>query len=733
MSRKSSRLKTVDNSNIPAYVTWTKDLNEKPDIIEHINGAVDEYRVIGRDTTVASSNYGYHYDYSDLATNVSGRPGFSRHDYEAHRPRERIPTKPKEIIAASDGIYQRVGLIRNIIDLMSDFSTRGIRITHPNKTIQRFYQKWFERVNGIERSERFLNNLYRIANVVIRVQTAKLSKRDGRKLTKVVAQPDLKLERLGLKNNEIPIKYTFLHPTTIDVVGGNLSSFVGNPQYTLKVPTSLRRIIVNPKNDTQQQLVNSLPPEIKKAAKTSSGIPLLQAKTRVFHYKKDDWQEWAYPMIYSIMSDINVFEKMKLADTAALDGAISNLRIFKLGNLEHKIAPTRAAASKLAEILESNVGGGTMDLVWGPDIELQESRSEVYKFLGEEKFKPHLNNIYAGLGIPPTLTGTSESSGTTNNFISLKTLMQRLQYGRDRLNDFWNLELEKIQIAMGFRFSAKVEYDIDDLGDEVAEKSLLIQLADRNLISDELLQYRFGHDPHMERIRLNRENRERDSGSYVSKSGPWHDPQIGVSYKKTALQKGLLTPGQVGLKKNARCRDLRIQDPNEEDENLLENSPQLKKENTKLTPGRPKNSKDKEKRKRREFNPKIRAQLEIWLDSVHKQLAKIINPIYLKEKNKKDMRNLTASEMQEVENVRFNVLLNLNPLQDVDDAAVLSVLSSTSNFEFDSLHTNYDQCISEISKTVGRSLALHERQKIQSELYIDYYDKVEELFSTKAY
>ena len=63
-------------------------------------------------------------------------------------------------------------------------------------------------------------------------------------------------------------------------------------------------------------------------------------------------------MIYSIMDDITVIEKLKLADMAALDGAISNIRIFKLGSLEHKIAPTKAATSKLAQILGNNVGGG---------------------------------------------------------------------------------------------------------------------------------------------------------------------------------------------------------------------------------------------------------------------------------------------------------------------------------------------------------------------------------------
>ena len=716
--KQSPRIQTANQSNslVPAYITWQGDIAENPKTIQHINSAIDEYRGISQNRTNASSNrYGYHYDYSDLATNVSGRPGLTRQDYEAFRPQEAVPTKPKEVMAKSDQIYQNVGLIKNIVDLMADFGSQGIRVTHPNKIIQRFNRKWFDRVNGPERSERFLNNLYRVANVIIRIQTAKLSKKDGRKLEKVIAEPDLKMEKIGVKRGEIPIKYTFLHPSTVDVVGGDLASFVGKPQYVLTIPTHLRRLILNPKGAAQRKLVNELPSEIREAAKTTNVVPLPLDKTRVFHYKKDDWQDWARPMIAAIMTDINILEKMKLADTAALDGAISNLRIFKLGNLDAKIAPTRAAAAKLAEILESNVGGGTMDLVWGPDIELIESKSEVYKFLGEGKFAPHLNSIYAGLGIPPTLTGTFGNAGTTNNFISLKTLMQRLYYGRDRLNDFWNLELEKVQLAMGFRFPAKIEYDIDNLGDEVAEKSLLIQMADRNLISDELLQYRFGHDPEMEKIRLNRENRERDSGTFIPKSGPWHDPQLGVSYKKAGLQKGVLTPGQIGLKKDARRRDMRIFEQNPEDPSIVDPGDPAQNKNLQQVPGRPKNAKDKQKRKTKEFKPKIKAQLEIWLQDAHKKIAEMVNPVYLAELNKKDMRYLNAEEMKQIEHVRFSVLLGLEPLSCI----TADMIAKTFKFKMvNNLYNVYDECIDNVAQSLGRPLVIAERQQIQSQLYI---------------
>ena len=64
-----------------------------------------------------------------------------------------------------------------------------------------------------------------------------------------------------------------------------------------------------------------------------------------------------------------------------------------MGDLEHKIIPTKAAINKLRDILASNVGGGTMDLVWGPELKFTESQSQVYKFLGTEKYQPVLTSI----------------------------------------------------------------------------------------------------------------------------------------------------------------------------------------------------------------------------------------------------------------------------------------------------------------------------------------------------
>lgn len=708
-----------------AYVTWGDDLDSKKAALNESSKSLDEYGIYQNRATAATSRFR---NFMNLDGSISGRPGLTKSDYDYFRPDEAVPTEIKAIFAMADQIYDRVGLVKNVIDLMGDFASQGIRLVHPNKRIERFYRNWFEKVKGEERSERFLNHLYRIGNVVINKQTAKISLKVADEMYKAKASPDLIINSDDpvVEKREIPWKYTFLDPRVVDVAGASLSSFVTNKQYTITIPASLRKLINAPKTAEEKAILAQLPQAIIEAAKDKKPYPLDPSKTLVFHYKKDDWKTWAFPMIYSIMDDISVVEKLKLADLAALDGAISNIRIFKLGSLEHKIAPTQAAASKLSNILQANVGGGTMDLVWGPDIELIESKTSVHQFLGEGKYVPHLNAIYAGLGIPPTLTGTFGAAGTTNNFISLKTLTQRLQYGRKVLMSFWKQEIALVQKAMGFRFPAKIEFDRMDLSNEDAEKALLIQLADRNIISDELLQRAFGFDPDMEKSRLNRENRERDSERMVPKSGPYYNPQLEDNLKKIALQTGVVTPSEVGLelekKKAGQKNAMELKVPS-----APPGGGNLPSSKTPGQPqqGRPKTVKDTQKRKTKKFAPQTGASLQIWSMNAQDKISDILNPYLLEFYQKKNMRSLSNVEYNEAENTKTKILLSLDPFSKITEETVLAKLNTVNSIESNILINDYFKLQKALSEQINRPLSADETKYSKAYFYQTVYSSQE--------
>jgi len=569
-----------------------------------------------------------HRTFLDIETNRSVRPSFDKRDYYSFRTNEEVPTKQKQVIKMCMDAYDKVGIIRNIIDLMGDFGSQGINIVHENKSVEKFFKQWFRKVDGKERSERFLNNLYRTGNVFVYRSNASINP-DIVKYVKSMGN-DIRVKLPNVKKDVVPWRYNFFNPLTINMKDGKLNLFLGRKKFEISSNSFLDNF---QKENIPMNALDTLPPDVKSKIKNGERmIPLDEEKLCVYYYKKDDWQQWANPLTYAILDDIIMLEKMRLADLSALDGAISNIRLWTLGSLDHKVLPTKEGVNKLRNILASNVGGGTMELVWGPDLKYTESNSQVYKFLGSEKYQSVLNSIYAGLGVPPTLTGMASSGGGfTNNFISLKTLVERLQYGRDQLTKFWNKELELVRRSMGFRKPAHIIYDQMSLSDEAAEKNLLIQLADRSIISHETILDRFKEIPAVEKVRLNREAKERDKEKLPEKVGPFNPP------------------------------------PKEEIPNSNPN-------------GRPKFKQDEDQRKKRVETPKSNpgvAELFVWSTHAFELVSDVTNKAFLAVLEKKNMRQLTKSEVNSLESLKLDVLTNIEVMSpNLDENTIKNIVSS---------------------------------------------------------
>jgi hypothetical protein len=683
--------------------------------------AVDAYRNISHNK-VKAGYYG-RTDFQDIGTRTSTRSDFTQSDYEYFRPGEAEPRTPQEKMSACNQSYSKVGIIRNVVDLMGDFGVQGIEVVHPNKQIQKFFQKWFKTVKGPERSERFLNLFYRMGMIVARRSVAKLTSKYEEYLRSLggdTMEADTDLPPiLKLSNRVVPIRYDFIDPLVLDIVGGALAQFTGKQIYSIKISSQIRSAINSPKNDAERELVNSLPTDIvQKVRNGSMSIPLDQDRIKVFFYKKDDWQQWADPMLFAIWNDVSVLEKMQLADLAALDGIISSVRLWKLGfinaqNMSQSLFPTDVAVSKLADILLNNPGGGAFDIIWGPDIEFQESSTAAYNFLGEAKYAPILNRIYAGLGVPPTLTGSASAGGFTNNFISLKTLVQRLEYGRSVLKSFWDFELDLVRRAMGFRLPAQIRFDRMTLSDDGAEKALLVQLVDRNLISLETVLERFGEFPELEVLRMRREERERKTGVLVDKMGPYAEKQFDLA--KTALGRGYLSPKQSGF-------DIETEDF-KKPPFLLQLDSATKIAASKPAPfsaapnkvgGRPKTSKSPGPKNTRSPKPRTAAQfIETmkWAKSAQEQIAEIITPGLLKQFGRKNVRSLKEDEFILLEQTKFAILTKLQAHSEVTTQVIYDIIQNPLLID-EAYGVLYNQLLAKSKKPTTEDIHL-----IQSSVY----------------
>jgi len=612
----------------------------------------------------------YRMSFRDIQTNTSVRTGFNRGDYNYFRPDEAVPQRFKDILFLCQSVYQNVPIVKQIVDLMGDFSTKGIRLVHQNPEIQKYYEKWFDTIKGTHITERFANSFLRLGVSYIRRYTVKLTERQERKVYRTQADADLDydfVEPEPIGRAEIPLKYTLYDPLTVENLGGSLSKFVGESVYALELPHDIRQKVQHPKTPEEVDLIKKLTPDIKEAISKGNKLIIPPDKLRVFHYKKDDWSEWAHPMIYPILKDIIILEKLKLADQTALDGVISKVRVWKLGSLEHKIVPGPDAINKFSEFLLNNVGGGTIDIVWGPAIDLLETDVGTEGILGEDKYKPILSSIYAGLGVPPTLTGMDTKGGFTNNSVSLKTLIERLQYIRDVITEFWAGEIEIVRKAKGFKLPAEVMFDKIVLTDEASQMALLKDMVDRDLISYEYVREAIGVIPELEERRVRREFKARETGKNPPRSDAFRQGgNLEGELKKIALTSGQATPTQVGLE---------LEEKKEGEVSLMEHNKQIAETKIKQQAGRPINKKDGKKRKTKTVKP-VRgvANIIMWAAKAQKEIAEVINPALLATYKKKNLRQLTTAEFEDSEKVKFALLAAFNPFEEVTQDKVVEKL-----------------------------------------------------------
>jgi hypothetical protein len=456
-------------------------------------------------------------------------------------------------------------------------------------------------------------------------------------------------------------------------MGGDLANFMDNRVFKTPISKEIMRIVNQPKNEDEKNLASKLPTYLLDAVKANkTHIIFDPEKTKCYYYRKDDWEVWATPMIYPILGDIIQLEKLKLADLTALEGAISHIRIWKLGDLKEKIMPNAAAIKKLSDILMHNVGGGSMDLVWGPDITLEETSSDISKFLGSEKYQHTMLSIYGGLGIPASITGGNSKEGFTNNYLALRTLVEKLNYGRHILENFWRDELALFQRAMGIRQAFKLSFDYSLLADENSYRALLIQLVDRNIISEETLRDKFGEVSDIEQSRIKREFRKREDDYVPAKVSPLS--QVEHDLQKIALQNGY-APSEVGLE---------LED-NEPGELSLIDQKKLELKSKDISgpkgvpgQGRPVGKKDSSKRPPKKVTPIGMGTLQnlMWAKSALSQISEIATPILLEVTGRKNVRSMSDEEFSFAEDIKYSVLCQLNPGEKVTPERVKEILEN---------------------------------------------------------
>jgi len=669
------------------------------------------------------------------------KASWSRHDLEKKDHTNAIPHDHVGITLTVQAIYKRISIVRTVIDMMADFASDGLDIQHPIASQEKFYKLWAKKVDLIQRAHDYMKLLLRDGNIIVRSKFAKLSPKLVTQMTNAfhghhghhrhhghfslhddfnllhftVLDEDVNEKPVIVDINKIddsnkrtiPWQYVFISPAAVRKIAGPVGNFYGSKDIGIKLDNRLIQSIRNPRNDQEKKSIEKLPQEILNAvnnSKVSSNIiiRLDPRYTWVDYYKKDDWENWATPFLYSVLDDLLFKSKLRSADLAALDGVINVIRLWKLGSSKDKILPTPNATSKLLDILQNNVGGGALDIVWNDMIDLSVEYPPLDKLLCPDKYINVDKDILQGLGIPAALLNPSTRSSNVNAqvaFMQLKTLIEKLEYVRDRCVKWINSQFEIIKTAMGWKNIPFVSFSTVSLRDEVGEKKLLLQMIDRELVSVETVEKMFGFNFSMELRNMRSEEKIRkEADPVLEKTGPFNQPKSVLEFQReTQLEVGGLNLPDSGNPP-----------PNQPSKKIPDNKG-----------GRPRGTPDSQQRKSR--TDKTLAQKIVYKYLVVELMDKIdeiVDSRFLKHCELKDKRNLTISQTKSLEDTKWHILTSLPhniDLNNITDKMLLEYSKNNSNFS--KYNKEYKEVLNELKKC-NKNITLNDRRNLMIDIWL---------------
>lgn len=604
-------------------------------------------------------------------SNLAGKNATENRTYIAHHK-----------MAMCAEAYRGFGVIKNVIDLMCNFASEGITIQHKRPAIRKFYARWAEIVDLPGRVKDILREYYKYGNVFIYRTMATIDEQGYKKMRtakgkltadsmdpymkkRIEQAEDENLKIIG--NRQIPWRYTLLNPFQMHLRG---SEFFGESQWLFKMDEARETSSPNGAASIDKDILDetkvNLPPEFKDAlAKKEGMIKLDQTKLFTLHYMKDDHEDWADPLVWPVIGDVLYKNKLRAMDMSVCDSAISAVTIFKLGNLKEGFIAPPEHFRKFAEMLRTPTHA--MNMVWNDAISVESSYPPVEKILGVAKYEAVDSDILKGLGIPEILMG-GKGGNFSNSFVSVRTLLERLEEGRNEVMKWINKELRLIATVMGHRDIPTVRFGQMSLRDETAEKKLILDLLDRDIISVEAVHEVFGQDFEIELERMKSEKQIRDEEDILIKHGPFTDPMTDLE-KEGEMDKQFKHQEKL----NKQTQEMKQSAPGAGKKPVG-----VKKKN-----GRPSGTKDIKHKKKRVTKPKGMAAILSRYEELKAKGSKIYSEVdaimankTLELKGVKYKKSLSSQDREALDGLTYAIFTHLNPSDVVTESLIMKTLST---------------------------------------------------------
>ncbi len=385
----------------------------------------------------------------------------------------------RDVVILCQKAYYNFAVFRNVIDLMTEFSSTNLYFTGGSQKSRDFLDALFKKIDMQSFLDKFFREYYRSGNCFIHRFDTKIQPDDLKRITQTYGGS--KLTSVA-EESKLPSRYIILNPADIQM-GGNISFFSGM-YYKILTDYELERI-KNPKTEEDQQVYDSLDPETKKALKGRNlGIISLKLdpdKVTPVFYKKQDYEPFAVPMGYPVLEDINWKSEMKKMDMALTRTTNQAILLITMGSelKDGSLNINQRSIETMQKLFENQSVGKV--LVSDYTTKAQFVIPDIAGILDPKKYSVVNQDIQMGLN--NILVGEDKFANTS---IKIQVFIERLKQGRDAfINQFLNHEIKRICKSLGFKNYPKAHFQEIELKDKTTWNRVVAQLIQYGILTAE--------------------------------------------------------------------------------------------------------------------------------------------------------------------------------------------------------------------------------------------------------
>lgn len=381
----------------------------------------------------------------------------------------------RDAILLCQKAYTNVAVFRMAVEIMAELSNSTLKLKGGTEKSRNFIKHWLKKVGIKKLKDQYFREYYRSGNIFTYRIDGTIQTEDFNKLKK-------KYSLSPKAQKVLPLRYILLNP--YDITAEHASSFSNKIYKKIFSQYELERL-KEPKTDSDREIYNNLPSEVKSKIKDNTwlknGVEIkLDPKVMSYSfYKKQDYEPFAVPFGFPVLSDINWKLELKKIDQAVCRTIENVILLITMGASKKDGGINSAAMNAMQELFQTESVGRV--LVADYTTEAEFIIPDIEKIIGPEKYKIVNEDIKQGL--QNVIVGDEKHSNTQ---IKTQIFLERLKESREAfIEDFLQPEIERVCKSMGLQGVPEAIFAEIDIKDEANLQRVASRLIELGVLTPE--------------------------------------------------------------------------------------------------------------------------------------------------------------------------------------------------------------------------------------------------------